>query len=447
MNTTEQIDNVVNLLRNTFNQSLHYELTTTTTASTLPLHSSIARDNSNEGDKALLIAKVITIVIMFIATVICSGIPFLLNRYFKWTENNTDARSATVVKCLLYFGGGVLICTTFLHVLPDVQEDVHDLQHCGYLPELTFGLPEMLMCAGFFLMFFIDELVHTFLHNHKPLLEEDDGAGAAFERGHSFRNSVLFKPKNPKKFELAENETSVATISVTETDNVKLENGNSVPERNNNNVESNNTEHAVEHNHKHQQNSHSHSHMPVVNSEGDAVTSSLRGLFIVMALSLHELFEGMAIGLAGTASSVWFMFGAVAAHKLVLAFCVGVELIVARTRRGLVIVYLFTFAIVSPIGIGIGIAITNTDDMTSTNMTAAILNGLACGTLLYVVFFEILSKEHAGLLSYLMLLIGFGVMFGLQQLGADDHDHGDSCDGADTETTHQLIVTESTTVQ
>lgn len=46
-----------------------------------------------------------------------------------------------------------------------------------------------------------------------------------------------------------------------------------------------------------------HSHMPVV--EGDSVTSALRGLLIVMALSIHELFEGLAVGLESSATHVW----------------------------------------------------------------------------------------------------------------------------------------------
>lgn len=49
------------------------------------------------------------------------------------------------------------------------------------------------------------------------------------------------------------------------------------------------------------------------------------------------------------------MFAAVAAHKFVIAFCIGVELITYNTRRYLSIIYICTFAIVSPLGIAIGI--------------------------------------------------------------------------------------------
>ena len=48
------------------------------------------------------------------------------------------------------------------------------------------------------------------------------------------------------------------------------------------------------------------------------------------------------------------MFGAVAAHKFIIAFCIGVELTTSRTRPILSYVYVCMFAVVSPLGIGIG---------------------------------------------------------------------------------------------
>lgn len=53
----------------------------------------------------------------------------------------------------------------------------------------------------------------------------------------------------------------------------------------------------------HSHSGHGHSHMPV--NVGDDVTSALRGLLIVLALSIHELFEGLAVGLESSTSNVW----------------------------------------------------------------------------------------------------------------------------------------------
>lgn len=49
------------------------------------------------------------------------------------------------------------------------------------------------------------------------------------------------------------------------------------------------------------------------------------------------------------------MFGAVSAHKYIIAFCIGVELLVAGTKKWLSLLYIFCFSFMSALGIGIGI--------------------------------------------------------------------------------------------
>ena len=48
---------------------------------------------------------------------------------------------------------------------------------------------------------------------------------------------------------------------------------------------------------------------------------------IKSALSLHAVFEGLAVGLEETTAGVWTLFAAIASHKFVIAFCMGVELV------------------------------------------------------------------------------------------------------------------------
>ena len=54
-----------------------------------------------------------------------------------------------------------------------------------------------------------------------------------------------------------------------------------------------------------------------------------------------------------------FLILAVASHKYVIAFCVGLELHNADTPKILYIVYMLIFSLMSPIGIAIGIAVTS----------------------------------------------------------------------------------------
>ncbi|GAB0092563.1 zinc transporter ZIP1 [Sergentomyia squamirostris] len=362
----------------------------------------------------VLVAKITAMVILFAASLIFGLVPFKLAKWCRWVENDTvgrKSRTGRIIGALLCFGGGVLIATTFLHLLPEVGYNLEALQAAGKIPEMPFHTAELLMCAGFFLMCLIEEIIHMYLRRSQKRLNtttthnnhsavDNVASETAFERAarRSFRNGSI------STTDLVESEKQ-QQHQMTGLDSVHAQ---------------------IQTGHTHL---HGHTHLPHASSSSssseDIIVSSLRGLLVVLALSVHELFEGLAVGLESSAGTVWYMFGAVAAHKLVLAFCVGVELVVTRTKRYLAAIYVLTFAAVSPIGIAIGIGVSSTsDDASSSSIPAAILQGLATGTLLYVIFFEILSKDRSGITKYLATLIGFLLMFGLQFISGHDHSHG-----------------------
>lgn len=499
--------------------------------------------------KNLLFAKVTAMLVLFTASMICGLIPFKLSQWLKWSEtmhqHGGGKRNFTgnIISMLLALGGGVLLCTTFLHMLPEVIENIQLLQENNQMPSFmgieSIHYGELLMCMGFFTMYLVEEVVHFFIHRYKRMYGETE-VESAFERGMSIRNSALMrgkicrcdssiKRKDGNCCKLKENvargggrgvlskshfsNKKKESISVTElissTNGNDIEsgsissindlgiidssqhshyrsNGGSFDENYDNdrtNMDDNhlhNTNHHNHHeksnangyyrshnnnhhNHHHDHNGGGHSHLPInmKNDDDDVIVSSLRGLLIVLALSVHELFEGFAVGLELSTVNVWYMFGAVATHKLVIAFCVGVELIVNKTKNLLAVLYIFTFAVVSPLGIGIGaiISMASTcspdgrqlsheplvilDELssfelnnesatiaiataTTPNLAAVILQGLATGTLLYVVFFEILIKTRVAnesngsainrIQQYVAVLLGFIIMFGLQLL-------------------------------
>ena len=60
------------------------------------------------------------------------------------------------------------------------------------------------------------------------------------------------------------------------------------------------------------------------------------------------------------------------------------------------IIYFSTFALISPVGAGIGILLSETvkSEAETQTVVVTVLQGLATGTLLYVVFFEVIEKER-----------------------------------------------------
>ncbi|XP_023015016.2 zinc transporter ZIP1 isoform X1 [Leptinotarsa decemlineata] len=317
--------------------------------------------DGNDGNPTA--AKATAMVGLFLASFIIGNLPIQLSRWFKW---ESDAKNNVYVKFLLGLGGGVLLCTTFIHLLPEVSENFERLD---LTPDFEVPYAELLMCIGFFVMYLVEECVHVYLH-----MKEKPKNMTVLRRSLSIRRGEAVPHLEPSKFE---------------------KNLNGDPAHNH---------HA------------DHSHV-VLDYSATSTVAIIRGLLVVLALSIHELFEGLAVGLEPSPKTVWYMFGAVSAHKLVIAFCIGVELVTSGIKTYLVIIYVFTFAVVSPMGIGIGIVLSNVEG-SSTDVVSVILQGLASGTLLYVVFFEILQADKkSGLKQYFAILIGFIVMFGITLLG------------------------------
>ena len=67
-----------------------------------------------------------------------------------------------ILSFLLNVGGGVLIANCFCHWLPEVREGIEGKNIDTFLP-----LAEVIMCAGFFFISALEEVLHHFLHPHQ----------------------------------------------------------------------------------------------------------------------------------------------------------------------------------------------------------------------------------------------------------------------------------------
>lgn len=143
-------------------------------------------------------------------------------------------------------------------------------------------------------------------------------------------------------------------------------------------------------------------------------SSTLRSLLLVLALSLHSVFEGLAIGLQTTAQSEIRILLAVLIHKCIIAFSLGLNLSSSQLRNDSVVRSNLTFSLTSPIGILIGLVVVDFVHGVAMTITSGILQGLAAGTFLYITLFEVLPKELAGgkdrMVKMACVVLGYSVV-------------------------------------
>ena len=93
---------------------------------------------------------------------------------------------------------------------------------------------------------------------------------------------------------------------------------------------------------------HSHSHLSNTMSEH----SSLRSIMLLLALSFHSVFEGVAIGLQEDSGQLISIFIAVIIHKAVMAFSLGLNIAQSSLTRRTFIIANVIFSLASPVGVG-----------------------------------------------------------------------------------------------
>ena len=92
------------------------------------------------------------------------------------------------MSAMLCIGGGVLLCTVFVHMIPEVRENIESARKLGvwggaddhdghddHEHDHAYPLAELIVCAGFFIIYFIEASVnkvfglqgHAHGHGHK----------------------------------------------------------------------------------------------------------------------------------------------------------------------------------------------------------------------------------------------------------------------------------------
>uniref|UniRef100_A0A3P9B1S3 Zinc transporter ZIP3 n=1 Tax=Maylandia zebra TaxID=106582 RepID=A0A3P9B1S3_9CICH len=142
----------------------------------------------------------------------------------------------------------------------------------------------------------------------------------------------------------------------------------------------------------------------------------LRLVSLVLALSAHSAFEGLALGLQEDGAKLGSLFLGVAVHETLAAIALGVSVAKASlgmkdaTKLGV------TVSMMIPLGMVVGMGIESAQTLAG-SIVSVVLQGLAAGTFLFVTFFEILTREleekQDRLLKVLFLIIGYAALAAL----------------------------------
>ncbi|XP_070569449.1 zinc transporter ZIP1-like [Ptychodera flava] len=314
-------------------------------------------------------AKLIALFVLLIEVLLFGFIPLACVNAVRTQDQFSLTRR--IISWLSCFAGGVFFATSMLHMLPEVRELIEEgIEGMGW--HIHFAVAEFTTAIGFFLIL-VTETIAIFFHKRAVSSEVDDNTD---------------EPVNE-----ATETTALLDASVSIDDGDKENFHGKSPEDETT---------VLDHHH--------HEHTVV-----DGGGSTLRSIMFLLALSLHSVFEGMAIGLQSDVAGTMELFLAIALHKGIVAFSFSLNLIQSKLSKCGMIMSVITFAIMSPIGVAIGMIVSST---TSTGPEAVFANGilqaLATGTFFYVTFFEILPHElnvkRDEILKVLFVIVGFAVM-------------------------------------
>jgi len=138
----------------------------------------------------------------------------------------------------------------------------------------------------------------------------------------------------------------------------------------------------------------------------------IRSVVLLLALSLHSLFEGVALGLQNTIMQLVGLSVGVTVHGCLVAFALGLAL-ASHHSTPHIVRFGAIYSLMVPGGIGIGMAVGTVRGFVG-RLISALLQSLTAGTFIYVIFVEIfpndVDRERNRLLKVLVMFVGFVII-------------------------------------
>ena len=117
----------------------------------------------------------------------------------------------------------------------------------------------------------------------------------------------------------------------------------------------------------------------------------LSAFILLLSLSIHGLFECLALGIQTVYKKTLFLFIALMIHKWAEAFALGILFVKAKFSTKFFYLIIILFSIVGPVGVAIGIVLAET----AGELVEGIFLSISTGTFLYVACSEVIIEEFS----------------------------------------------------
>ena len=383
------------------------------------------------------VSKVLALLGLFILTVLPGLLPIWLMKICRVNlerEGSGYGGTTRILSALNSFAGGVFLGTTFLHLFPEMRVDMNDWLEQANI-HIDFPLPEVIVCFGFLLILTIEHVLMTARHRQlgavncksfdhtclptesSSLISSEVNISNVTKYGSSHNTPEIKCEHGKQEEEQNTSSDKPAVISSSRHGNPRIVN---IIDDSNSNTgfkeiekyDTNNaqTGHAVER--ERSVNLIREKNKECEGSEMNEI-QGLRSLTLMLALSVHTVFEGLALGLQQTAAGAWTLFSAIAIHKTIIAFSLSLQLTRTVKSRFRHIAFIIVFAVMCPLGALAGLLVDIGGSGLAVEATSAILQAVATGTFIHVTFFEVLQREVGqthNLLNVLSVILGFSLM-------------------------------------
>ncbi|XP_013405036.1 zinc transporter ZIP3 [Lingula anatina] len=358
--------------------------------------------NTNTFDSTLLGVKIGCLVCIFIITIGCCLVP--LKIIPRHSQIGVSPKSKLIMSLCNCLSAGVFLGTCFNAFIPHVREKFDGIFSNARWHHDSSSATEFTVIMGFFLILTLEKLIMmcqkkpmTHSHGHEMTAlnldlpeEELDGYTASEE---SSAESVDWENSNesqklckPKRHSHTKSRKFVSHPQVNHLHNSHMS-----------------------HDH-HSHAGHSH-HVEISDQE-----SIIGCISLLLALSVHGLFEGMALALQQSIDKLISLFIAIISHESLCALAMGITLAKQDLQSWTIVKLAVALAAVIPAGMGIGMALGQIHGQVGLTISA-ILQGIAAGTFINVIFLEMLPVEiHSNqypMVKVLFVFLGYIIMAGL----------------------------------